>query len=168
MRPYIIPEDENLEFLNNKIRKMKIAMFRAEASVLLCPPNNIITTLKTDSSGNIWFITSCNKSYAKNIDRCFFASLDYYEKTTDCSLRINGRASIIENSVEIGIGSVKEDLALENIFLIKLKILTAEYCEKKQAAPTCFKEKVKNILNKMFYAPDYRKYDFSNPISGSC
>ncbi len=46
MIPDLTYNDEHLEFLQNKIKEIKVAMFRAEASYLLCPPNNIITTLK--------------------------------------------------------------------------------------------------------------------------
>jgi hypothetical protein len=160
---YIIHHDENLEFINNKIREIKVAMFRAEASSLQCPPNNIITTLKTDDHGHIWFLTSCNKVYAKNIDKCFYASLDYYQKGTDCRLRISGSASIVEDNVETPIRVSKNDKA-QGIFLIKLKIMNAEYYENKYVSAASLKEQVKNFFHKMFYAPDNRQYDFSKTI----
>jgi hypothetical protein len=161
---YILHKDENLEFLNKKIREMKIAMFRAEASSLLCPPNNIITTLKTDSDGNIWFFTSCNKSYAKNIDKCFYASLDYHQKGSDCHLRISGSASIVENAMEAPVRIDKNDNA-QGLFLVKLKIMNAEYSDNSKVdSSASVKEQLKNFFHKMFYAPDYRQFDFSKTM----
>jgi general stress protein 26 len=160
---YTIRRDENLEFIINKIQEIKIAMFRAEASSIQCPPNNIITTLKTDNDGNIWFLTSCNKDYAKNIDKCFFASLDYYQKGTDCRLRISGSASIAENAVEAPVRVTKKDKE-HGILLIKLKILNAEYYENKHVTSASLKEQLKFFFHKMFYAPEYRQYDFSETI----
>jgi hypothetical protein len=161
---YILHKDENLEFLNSKIREMRIAMFRAEASSLLCPPNNIITTLKTDNDGNIWFFTSCNKSYAKNIDKCFFASLDYYQKGTECRLRISGNASIVENAMEAPVRINKNEGSQQGLFLIKLKILTAEYSENKATTHASVKDQLKNFFHKIFYAPEYRQFDFSKTM----
>jgi len=160
---YIIHHDENLEFINNKIWEIKVAMFRAEASSLQCPPNNIIKTLKTDDHGHIWFLTSCNKVYAKNIDKCFYASLDYYQKGTECRLRISGSASLVEDNVETPVWISKKDKA-QGVFLIKLKIMNAEYYENKHVSAASLKGQVKNFFHKMFSAPDYRQYDFSKTI----
>ena len=152
--------DENLDFLEKKIKEIRVAMFRAESDALLCLPNNIITTLKTDKDGNIWFLTSCNKKYAKNVDKCFYATLDYYQKGTECRLRISGSASIVEDIMEVTDRSV--DMS-SNIFMIKLKIMNAEYIETRHVHST-FKDQVKGLFHRMFLAPDYRQFHFPKTV----
>src|SRR5665647_2040618 len=103
----MLTKDDNLLFLENKIQQIKMAMFRAEIDSELQLPNNIISTIKTDSDGNIWFFTSCNGEYAKNIDKHFFAYLEYYQKGQDFRLRLSGKASIVEGDSEAATSAIK-------------------------------------------------------------
>ncbi|HAZ92481.1 MAG TPA: hypothetical protein DCX70_03550, partial [Chitinophagaceae bacterium] len=82
--------DSNLEFLKERIKEIKIALFRSESYSELQLPNNVISTLQMDNDGNIWFFTSCAGDYADNVEKSFFASLDYYKKGTDCRIRVSG------------------------------------------------------------------------------
>src|SRR4051812_13878190 len=90
--------DEESLFVKEKIEKIKVALFRAESESVLQLPNNIISTLKVDDEGYIWFFTSCIRSYAPYLDKELDVSLSYYQKGNDC-LRINGKA-FIENTTE--------------------------------------------------------------------
>jgi general stress protein 26 len=150
--------DENLKFLMQKTQEIKIALFKAEISSLLRLPNNIITTLKTDSDGNIWFFTSCNGNYAKNIDKSFYAYLEYYQKGTDSRLRISGKASICEDDPE-AYTSISNKSLPGNQVLIKLKILEAEYFENKPIVTTSFKETCRNFFYQLFYGHTYKQFD---------
>ena len=155
----MLTKDENLDFLQNKIRNIKSAMFSSEINSELQLPNNIISTLKTDRDGNIWFFTSCNGHYAQNVDRQFYACLDYYQKGGECRLRVNGKASIVENSHYAGFTSVNE--LPDNMMLIKLKILKAEYFENKHEAQKSLKEKVVNFFTELFIPHSYRSFNFT-------
>jgi general stress protein 26 len=153
---------ENLLFLENKIQEIKMAMFRAETDSELQLPNNIITTIKTDSEGNIWFFTSCYGEYVQNIDQQFFACLDYYQKGQSCVLRLSGRASIIEVDSQSDTTEVETNsFSTSNIILIKFKILHAEYFEKKPPVNLTIKNKVKTFFTDIFIPGSHRMYDFS-------
>ena len=90
-------QDKNLEFLKEKIANIKIALFKTELDPELQLPNNIIQTLKVEDDGHVWFFTSCNVKYIENIDRPFYAYLNYQKKGSDCRLQLSGRASLIKN-----------------------------------------------------------------------
>ncbi len=104
------------------------------------------------------------KTYAKTIDKCFYASLDYYQKGTDCRLRIGGSASIVEDNLETSVRLDKKNNSQDNVFLIKLRILSAEYFENKFATPASLKDQVKNFFHNLFYERDYRQFDFSKTM----
>ena len=161
----MLNKDENLEFLKRKIQELKYAKFSAEINSLLQLPNNIITTLKTDSEGNIWFFTSCNGIYASKMDKSFYASLDYYQKGYDCHLHIDGSATIIEDEEN------REDILpfviidnnnidTHSVVLIKLKIIKAEYFENKQIFTNSIKETINNIFTELFFSNTHKQFHF--------
>ncbi len=116
------PNDTTLLFLREKIEDIRIALFKAEIASELQLPNNIISTLKVDDEGFIWFYTSCNGGYAHEVDKEFFAYLDYYQKGRDARLRVSGRTTIAE-----GCGSDASPVENSNLLLLKMKIMQAEY-----------------------------------------
>ncbi len=154
--------DENLAFLKEKIKDIRIALFKSEINSELQLPNNIIQTLKVEDDGTIWFFTSCNGEYAQNIDRSFYAYLDYYKKGTECRLQLSGRATIVEDDGEafLTMSNYSKSTA-SRLVLVKMKIMQAEYFETKQSVNNVsWKEKVKVAFTHLF-APAHRIYDFS-------
>jgi hypothetical protein len=155
---YTLSTEENLQFLISKTQEIKKALFKADINSILTLPNNIITTLKTDDDGNVWFYTSCNGNYAKNIDKSFYAYLEYYQKGGGSRLRISGKASIVESSCEDP-SSVENNSLHDNQLLIKLKIFEAEYVEDKPIVATSYKETIRNFFYYMFYGHPHRQFD---------
>ena len=154
--------DSNLEFLKERIKDIKIALFRSECYSELQLPNNIISTLQMDDEGNIWFFTSCAGDYANHVDKSFFASLDYYRKGTDCRIRVSGRAVVVDDDDESFLTISNYSKGTKGrLVLVKMKIAQAEYFENKQAANLNWKEKIKEAFNHFFFAESYRIYDFN-------
>src|SRR4051812_42485230 len=89
---------EEFLFLKEKIEEIKAAHFKAEFESVLQLPNNIISTLKVDDEGFIWFYTSCARSCVRCLDNKLYASLYYYQKGNNC-LQISGKA-FVENADE--------------------------------------------------------------------
>ena len=154
-------DQNNLVFLREKIKQIKIAMFKPEKNDVLQLPNNIISTLKVDDEGNVWFFTSQQGNYAQQPDT-FFAYLDYYQKGGDGRLRINGKASIVTDYDEIDF-AVRPSVPgmYGQILLLKVKIMQAEYIVSKPAHKIPFKERMKSIFSNMFLAQEQRVFDFS-------
>ncbi|HMJ46022.1 MAG TPA: pyridoxamine 5'-phosphate oxidase family protein [Ferruginibacter sp.] len=154
--------DENLTFLKEKIKDIKIALFKSEINSELQLPNNIIQTLKVEDDGHIWFLTSCTGDYAKNVARSFYAYLDYYKKGTECRLQVSGRANIIEDDDDafLAMSNYSKGIA-SRLVLVRMKIMQAEYFENKQYDNVSWKEKLKGALNSLFFTHSHRVYDFS-------
>ena len=154
--------DDHLSFLKEKIRDIKVALFKSEINSVLQLPNNIIQTLKVDDDGHVWFFTSCNGNYAENLDRSFYAYLDYYKKGTECRLQLGGRATIIEDDGEAFLTMSNYSKSTSSrLVLIKMKIMQAEYFENKHITSMSWKNKLKEAFGQLFLAPTHRVYDFS-------
>jgi general stress protein 26 len=154
-------DDENLVFLKEKIKDIKIALFKSEINSELRLPNNIIQTLKVEDDGTIWFFTSCSGDHAQNIDKSFYAYLDYYKKGTECRLQLSGRATIVEDDDESFLTMSNYSKSTANrLVLVKMKIMQAEYFENR-LPNVSWKEKVKVAFNHLFFNPSHRVYDFS-------
>ncbi len=154
--------DENLTFLKHKIREIKIALFKSEINSELTLPNNIIQVLQVDDHGHVWFLTSCCREQAKNIDPSFYAYLDFYKKGTDCRLQVSGRAVIVEDDDKtfLTMSNYSSGIA-SRLVLVKMKIMQAEYFENKQMDNVSWKEKLKGAVTSLFFTTSHRVYDFS-------
>ena len=154
--------EDHLTFLKEKISDIKIALFKAEINSELQLPNNIIHTLKVEDNGTIWFLTSCTGDHAKNIDRSFYAYLDYYKKGTDCRIQVSGRAVIEEDDNEafLTMSNYSKNIA-GRLVLVKMKIMQAEYFENKSMPAGSWKDKFKVAFNQLFLSTPHRIYDFS-------
>lgn len=149
------PSDTTLHFLREKIQDIRIALFKAEMASVLQLPNNIISTLKVDDEGFIWFYTSCNGLYATQVEKEFFAYLDYYQKGRDSRLRVSGRTCIVE-----GCGSDATSVDSSNLLLLKMKIMQAEYygtdAEKQQTWVGKIKTTFTELLSTSALSKKYR------------
>jgi hypothetical protein len=151
-----INHNTNFQFLKKKIKEIKMAMFRTEIDAELKLPNNIIQTFRVDNDGTVWFFTSCNGNYADNIDRNFYAYLNYYKKGSGCRLQLSGVATIVENEDD---GLISIDTATRMV-LVKMKIMQAEYYENKVFPNVTFTEKVKSAIHQIFPTAGHRSYNF--------
>ena len=151
------PGDTTLPFLREKIENIRIALFKAETASVLRLPNNIISTLKVDNEGYIWFYTSCNGKYAPQVDKEFFAYLDYYQKGRDSRLRVSGRTCIVE-----GCGADASAVDNSNLLLLKMKIMQAEYFGSDTEKQQTWMSKIKTTFTELLSTSTFsKKYRFS-------
>jgi hypothetical protein len=154
--------DSNLAFLQEKIKDIKIALFKSEINSELQLPNNIIHTLQVEDDGHIWFFTSCTGNYAQNLERSFYAYLDYYKKGTDCRVQLSGKAVIVEDDHEAFLTmSNYSKTTAGRLVLVKMKIMQAEYFENRQVPGVSWKNKLKEVFHHFFFSAPHRIYDFN-------
>ncbi len=154
-------EDYGMIFLKQKINEIKIALFKTE-EIDLEPqlPNNIINTIEVGDDGTILFLTVFKGYHELNelVDKPFFASLEYYKKGSDCHLRLNGKATIVQNEE----GTVIKNNPADNygMVLISMKITHAECYEKKISTHLPWPQKIRSAISHLFvHYP--RIYNFS-------
>ncbi|HRI25327.1 MAG TPA: hypothetical protein PLZ45_11660 [Ferruginibacter sp.] len=151
----MLKRDKKLLFLRTKIAEIRLAMFKAEADPLLQLPNNIITPLRTDEEGNVWFFTSYKGDLKKMIEDSFPACLEFYKKGSDCRLLANGQASIVkEETDQLSAGKV----------LVRFRIMHARYFGKRNKFYASVISKLKNFFSHIFSKPQYQEFDFHEPV----
>jgi general stress protein 26 len=152
----MLTRDKNLRFLQKKIGEIKIAMFKAEIDPLLQLPNNIVSTLKTDDEGNIWFFTAYKGKFKKAIIHSFPACLEFYQKG-GARIYTNGKADIIQDD------TIPNSFN-NNSVLIRFKIMHAKYFKTRSLTYSSVKTRVKDFFTTLFSSPNYREFDFPESI----
>ena len=153
--------DKNLGFLSEKINEIKTALFRTELNSDLQLPNNIVQTLKVVNDGTVWFFTSFSGQHFRDIDKPFYAYLNYNKKGTGCRLQLSGKASIVKNDDDKLFSMCNYDKGTYGrLVLVKMKIMQAEFFESKVTENHSWTEKLKHTFSHfMHQAP--RVYNFS-------
>lgn len=152
---------ERFSFITEKIKQIQVALFKSEINSELLLPNNIIKVLKVDDEGYIWFYTSCTGKQAKNINRTFYSYLDFHKKGTDCRLRVNGPATIIEDEDDAFISMSNYSKSVSgSLVLVRMKIMQAEYFEGHLHENLSWKNKIFSTINNLFFDGDHKIYDF--------
>ena len=154
--------DTHLSFLREKIMETKVAIFKSEINSELSLPTNVIQTLSVDEEGNIYFFTACNGNYANNIDLPFYAYLDYHKRGFENRLRISGKAVIVRDENKDAEETVQLDgVTAKSIVMIKMKIMQAEFFEKRSLAHVSWAEKLKNVIELILPLSSFKVYNFS-------
>ena len=152
--------DTPLAFLREKIMETKVALFKSEINSELSLPTNVIQTISVDEEGNVYFFTSCNGNFAKNIDLPFYAYLDYHKKGYGQRLCVSGKAVIVkEENEDIEPENNVYGISEKSIVLVKMKIMQAEFF-KQTAQSLSLPQKIKNSFNHLFFPSPEQHYKF--------
>ena len=121
----------DLHFLQEKIRDLKNALFISLNSSVLRIPTTIISIVKTDDLGQLWFFVSRPKQFLHEFDSEFPARLEFFRKGKRFFVHVTGKAFIISDPEEINCLMEEEMMqqATDQLVLIKVKIQKAEYFE---------------------------------------
>ncbi len=130
--------DKHLHFLTEKIQELRSALFYSLSNSVLKIPTSIITALRVDEEGQVWFFVSRPKQQLTEFDRQFPARLEFYKKGKHSVIKINGRACIVNDAEKVkdlvNLADEIKEKALEQMLLMKVKIEKAEYFETSLAA----------------------------------
>jgi len=122
--------DSNLQFIREKIYQVRSAIMYSMSNEVVKMPNNIVTAVKVDDEGQLWFVS---RHPAQNIDQCeesFPARLHFYRKGTSFFLVVSGKATIVNKAfTAINEPGCIEDNKKETPVLIKMTMLNIEYTE---------------------------------------
>src|SRR5262245_22734223 len=70
----------SLNFVRDKIRNIGSALFYSDQDSVLKFPTSIITALKVDEVGQVWFYMNRPSQYIHQFDTQFPARLDFFRK----------------------------------------------------------------------------------------
>lgn len=127
--------NQQLSFLQEKIREIGSALFFNLSESVLKLPTSIVSTLKVDDYGFVWFFVHRPQQSLKEFDNEFPVRLDFFRKGKGCFLQVNGKGWVVTDPEEMNaFVTLPEDakkLAMNEMVLVKVKIMRAEYYETK-------------------------------------
>src|SRR5215510_2063402 len=89
--------DENLQFIREKICVLRNAVMYVSSDGLVKLGNDIVTAIKVDEEGQLWFVTNRPAQIVSECEQSFPARLRFYRKGIGYYLEISGRASIVSS-----------------------------------------------------------------------
>ena len=118
-------------FIKNRIQDLRTALFFNLGSSVLKFSTCIVTALKADEEGNIWFFVPMPKQNLEEFDREFLTRLDFFRKGKLFFLSITGRAALVHDHHETDrvIGAEFMEEARRVLVLVRVNILHADYFE---------------------------------------
>lgn len=129
--------NQQLQFLQEKIMEIKTAILFNLSDSVLKFPTTIVSTVKTDEFGYVWFFVKRPKQDIREFETEFPVRLDYFKKGKECFLQIMGKAWVITDPEELtSFISLNEDVAGEvadDMVLVKVKMMKADYQETNRA-----------------------------------
>lgn len=159
-----MPIDHNLPFIRNRITEIGSALLFSLSNELIRFPASIISVLKVDDDGHLWFFAKRPVMHLSQQEQCFPARLQFYRKGKPFYVEVVGFASVAEDKEIIngfsGIQTELADIAMQNLMLVKLKINKAIYHEPKAVRrPKNFVEDIRAFCAKRF-RPSYNYRSF--------
>lgn len=125
----------DLPFLREKIEDLRSALFFSQSSSVLQMATAIISIVKVDDLGQVWFYVPAPRQALHEFDREFLARLEFFRKGKGFYLHITGKAYIINDPEELN--SLPDDEIRQqadgNNVLIKVKMSKADYFEARSA-----------------------------------
>jgi hypothetical protein len=124
-------QELNVEFIRSKIEEIKSALFSNLIENAYKFPTCIISALKVDSNGVIWFLMNKAGRLIPPDETSFPAELIFYRKDHPFSLRVSGIASVIADPKIIeDFLDLEDSRDISNILLMSIRMSRAEYYEK--------------------------------------
>jgi hypothetical protein len=144
--------NHQLAFLQEKISDLGSAIFFNLSDSVLKLPTSIITTQKVDEYGFIWFYMQKPKQDLREFEKEFPVRLDFFRKGKDYFLQVTGKAWLVAdpeemNSMELGVEEMK---AVEQMILVKVKMLKADYHETQMSTRSSWWQNTVNYVQTWF------------------
>ena|ERR1700733_7413831 len=152
----------DLRFLQEKIQDLRSALFFSQNSSLLKISTTIVTILKADDLGQVWFLVPRPSQALHEFDREFPARLEFFRKGRRFFLHITGKAYIINDPEEIN-GLVYDEIkekTTDHMVLIKVKMLKADYFESLPPSTIGWWRELRMQMHSWFFntRPGYKPY----------
>ncbi|MDB5196751.1 MAG: hypothetical protein JWP88_1122 [Flaviaesturariibacter sp.] len=125
--------NQQLTFLQEKIHQFGSAIFYNQSDAILKLPTSIVSTLKVDEFGYIWFFIQKPKQDIKHFEADFPVRMDFFKKGVDFFLQVSGKGWMITDPEEMYAFLEENDDIHPNIFqdmvLVKVKMQKADCYE---------------------------------------
>jgi general stress protein 26 len=116
--------DLNLQFIRDKVYQLRSAIMYSMSNELVKIPNNVVTALRIDEEGNLWFLSKRPAQFVSECEQSFPARLHFYRKGISFFVEVSGKATIVNDETISTTQSVNDKPVL-----IKMTMRNIEYVE---------------------------------------
>jgi len=157
----------NLSFITSRIKEIRSGLMHDLGSSQERIQANIVTVLKTDDQGSLWFFIRKPFSNSQDVPFAFPASLQFLRKGKNFFIKLTGIARSTGNYNQVAQyindytlpafnGSELTINALSNLTLIEMRIDCVEYYEYHTEQPKGnFITRCRNFFRGLFSVPNY-------------
>lgn len=145
-----------LGFITSKINELGTAVFHSHSNSVLNLNPTIISTLKIDDNGYIWFYVNKPAQAVTEFEKQFPVALNYYKKGSPFFLNVFGIARIVIDPEELAwvaldneIDKIDNDVA-SNKILLTVKIANVNYYEKEADVKKSWFSRMKKAFSELF------------------
>ncbi len=121
-------KDYNLEFIRTKIAEVKTGIMYNISDELVKIPNNIVTIIKVDDEGQLWFLSRHPGVRISECAEAFPARLHLYRKGVPFHIEVNGKATVMNKAYYVLNGDFGNNQYLKFV-LIRMSMMNVEYTE---------------------------------------
>ena len=129
----IMATNQQLNFVQEKIQEIGSAIFFNLSDSVLKLPTSLVTTLKVDDYGFVWFFVQKPKQNLNEFENEFPVRLDFFRKGKSCYMQVIGKGWVVTDPEEMNFFVTLPDeakqLAMNEMVLVKVKMTRAEYFE---------------------------------------
>ena len=156
--------NQQLQFLQEKITEINSAIFFNLSDAVLKFPTTIVSTLKVDDYGYVWFFVKKPKQNITEFETEFPVRLDYFKKGTEYFLQIMGKAWVITDPEEqnnfIALDENLKSSDVEGSVLVKVKMMKADFQETQTRNSNSWWANAKYYFFTWFRSSEYRPSQF--------
>ena len=121
--------DSNLQFIREKVGALQNAVMYVSCNGLVKLGNDIVTAVKVDEEGILWFVTNRPAHMVSQCEQSFPARLRFYRKGVDYYLEVSGKASIVSSDYAFNDMNTIRRKGDPKKVLVKLEMKNIEYTE---------------------------------------
>lgn len=152
--------NQQLNFLQERIEEIGSAIFYNLSEAVLKLPTSIITSVKADDYGFVWFLVQKPTQHLKEFEQEFPVKMDFYKKGAACFLQVTGQGFVVSDPEEmnafVNLPDEMKKLANNKYALVKVKIQKADYYETKSTQKISWWQQAWSTLTTWFGNNSYR------------
>ncbi|HEY0731219.1 MAG TPA: hypothetical protein VGD33_02275, partial [Chitinophagaceae bacterium] len=138
--------DTNLQFIRERIYEIRHAVMYSMSNGLVRIPNNIVSVIKVDNDGQLWFLCAPPTQKIEECECVFPARLQFYKKGKFFRLEVSGKATVMNNEYQSD-STASDGEKKEKPLLVKMTMTNIEYTSTSERKE---KGKIESILENSY------------------
>jgi len=132
--------DTNYEFIREKVYRLHSAIMYSMSNELIKIPNSIVTVLRIDDEGHLWFQCKAPVLHIQHYEQSFPARLHFFRKGIRYFMEVSGSTSIIK-------AQDSDNTVDTKALLLKMDINSVRYTEPEVPKKTWMDQMLEQSFN---------------------